>query len=94
MRLPVTWFQLASLSKIPYASVMSVDERPWVVVASGARCSGPTVHFVNEEFDKGKIVAQRVVPVKPDDTPDDVAARVLKAREGEGKGRKVRMCLS
>lgn len=35
------------------------------VVASGARCSGPTVHFVNEEFDKGKIVAQRVVPVTP-----------------------------
>ena len=47
------------------------------VVDSGARFSGPTVHFVNEEFDKGKILAQRVVPVHADDTPEDVAARVL-----------------
>ena len=34
------------------------------VVASGARFSGPTVHFVNEKFDEGKILAQRVVPVR------------------------------
>ena len=45
------------------------------VVNSGARFTGPTVHFVNEKFDDGKIVAQRVVPVTPADTPDDVAAR-------------------
>ena len=31
--------------------------------------------IVNEKFDDGKIVAQRVVPVTPADTPDDVAAR-------------------
>lgn len=48
------------------------------VLASGARFTGPTVHFVNEEFDKGKIVAQRTVPVLPGDTADDVASRVLK----------------
>ena len=47
------------------------------VVASGARFSGPTVHFVNEEFDKGKIVAQRHVDVKPGMDADDVAASVL-----------------
>ena len=47
------------------------------VVASGARFSGPTIHFVNEKFDDGKILAQRVVPVLPTDTPQDVAARVL-----------------
>ena len=47
------------------------------VVASGARFSGPTVHFVNEEFDKGKIVAQRHVDVKPGMDADDVAAKVL-----------------
>lgn len=47
------------------------------VVASGARFSGPTVHFVNEKFDEGKILAQRVVPVRAGDSPDDVAARVL-----------------
>ena len=47
------------------------------VVASGVRFSGPTVHFVNEEFDKGKIVAQRHVDVKPGMDADDVAAKVL-----------------
>jgi phosphoribosylglycinamide formyltransferase len=47
------------------------------VVASGARFTGPTIHFVNEKFDDGKILAQRVVPVFPTDTPQDVAKRVL-----------------
>ena len=47
------------------------------VVASGARWTGPTIHFVNEKFDEGKILAQRVLPVFPSDTPDAVAARVL-----------------
>ena len=47
------------------------------VVASGAKFSGPTVHFVDEEYDRGKIVAQRCVPVLPDDTPEDLAHRVL-----------------
>jgi len=48
------------------------------VVAKGVRFSGPTVHFVDEEYDTGAIIAQRAVPVYPTDTPDDVAARVLK----------------
>lgn len=43
----------------------------------GARFSGPTVHFVDEEYDTGAILAQRVVPVLPDDTPERLAARVL-----------------
>jgi folate-dependent phosphoribosylglycinamide formyltransferase PurN len=47
------------------------------VVASGARLSGPTVHFVDEEYDKGTIVAQWPVPVRPDDTPEALASRVL-----------------
>ncbi len=48
------------------------------VVASGARLSGATVHFVNEEYDRGAIIAQWPVPVFPADTPADVAARVLR----------------
>ncbi|KAG2446542.1 hypothetical protein HYH02_008529 [Chlamydomonas schloesseri] len=48
------------------------------VIASGARWSGPTVHFVDEEFDTGPILAQRVVPVYPNDTSKQLAARVLK----------------
>ncbi|MFC1544975.1 phosphoribosylglycinamide formyltransferase, partial [Gemmatimonadota bacterium] len=47
------------------------------VLASGAKLSGPTVHFVNEEYDRGPIIAQRAVPVYHDDTPEQLAARVL-----------------
>ena len=48
------------------------------VIASGAKVSGVSVHFVDEEYDRGPIVAQVVVPVRPDDTPDALAKRVLK----------------
>lgn len=48
------------------------------VIASGARFSGPTVHFVDAEYDTGPILAQRVVPVLPTDSPAQLAARVLK----------------
>ncbi|GKV14946.1 hypothetical protein SLEP1_g25743 [Rubroshorea leprosula] len=48
------------------------------VIASGARYSGPTIHFVDEHYDTGRILAQRVVPVLASDTAEDLAARVLK----------------
>lgn len=47
------------------------------VIASGVRLSGPTVHLVDEEYDRGAIVAQWPVPVLPGDAPEDLAARVL-----------------
>ncbi|XP_044495002.1 phosphoribosylglycinamide formyltransferase, chloroplastic-like [Mangifera indica] len=47
------------------------------VIASGARYSGPTIHFVDEHYDTGRILAQRVVPVLWNDTAQDLAARVL-----------------
>jgi folate-dependent phosphoribosylglycinamide formyltransferase PurN len=47
------------------------------VLAAGARISGPTVHFVDERYDEGTILAQWPVPVRPADTPDTLAARVL-----------------
>ena len=47
------------------------------VIASGARESGVTVHVVNDEYDRGPIVAQWRVPVEPGDTPDMLAARIL-----------------
>lgn len=47
------------------------------VIESGARLSGPTVHIVDEEYDRGSIVAQWPVPVLPGDTPESLAARVL-----------------
>lgn len=49
------------------------------VIASGARLSGPTVHFVDEAYDRGAIVAQWPVPVRLGDTPEQLAARVLTA---------------
>ncbi|KAH6801624.1 Formyl transferase [Perilla frutescens var. frutescens] len=47
------------------------------VIASGARYSGPTIHYVDEEYDTGRILAQRVVPVLAKDTAEELAARVL-----------------
>lgn len=47
------------------------------VIESGARESGATVHIVDEEYDRGPVVAQRRVAVEPDDTPETLAARVL-----------------
>src|SRR5258706_2980520 len=42
-----------------------------------APSSGSTVHFVDETLDGGPIVAQRIVPVHPDDTVESLAARIL-----------------
>jgi len=47
------------------------------VLNAGETESGATVHFVNEEYDKGRILLQKKVPVLPDDTPETLAARVL-----------------
>jgi phosphoribosylglycinamide formyltransferase-1 len=47
------------------------------VIASGAHESGATVHFVDDEYDRGAVVAQRRVPVLPGDTPESLGARVL-----------------
>jgi formyltetrahydrofolate-dependent phosphoribosylglycinamide formyltransferase len=48
-------------------------------LAAGATEHGCTVHFVTEHVDQGPIIGQRRVPVRPDDTPDRLAARVLAA---------------
>ncbi|OHX19313.1 phosphoribosylglycinamide formyltransferase [Chromobacterium sphagni] len=44
----------------------------------GCKLAGCTVHFVTAELDHGPIVAQGAVNVLDDDTPDSLAARVLK----------------
>jgi phosphoribosylglycinamide formyltransferase-1 len=46
---------------------------------AGVRIAGATVHFVRAEMDAGPIVLQAAVPVRAEDTPDSLAARVLKA---------------
>jgi len=47
------------------------------VLASGAKYSGVSVHLVDDEFDRGPLVAQWRVPVLDGDSPESLAARVL-----------------
>ncbi|MEO8336668.1 MAG: phosphoribosylglycinamide formyltransferase [bacterium] len=49
------------------------------VLASGVTMSGPTVHFVDEEYDHGAVIARWPVPVREGDDEHILAARVLRA---------------
>ena len=49
------------------------------VIDRGCTISGCTVHLVDDEYDHGRILLQKSVPVLPDDTPDSLAARVFAA---------------
>lgn len=49
------------------------------VLEYGAKISGVTVHFVDEEYDRGPIILQQAVPVLDDDTVETLAERVLAA---------------
>ena len=59
---------------LPAFPGLNVQQR---ALEHGARFSGCTVHFVNEECDQGPIIIQAVVPVLPDDTAETLAARIL-----------------
>ena len=48
------------------------------IVENHEKETGVTLHFVNEEYDKGKIIAQTKVRVYSTDTPEDVARKVQK----------------
>jgi phosphoribosylglycinamide formyltransferase-1 len=47
------------------------------VLAAGEKESGATVHLADAEYDTGRILAQRKVPVRAGDTSESLAARVL-----------------
>jgi formyltetrahydrofolate-dependent phosphoribosylglycinamide formyltransferase len=49
------------------------------VLNRGAKVSGCTVHFADNVYDHGPIVVQKCVPVREDDTPETLAARVFEA---------------
>ncbi len=49
------------------------------VLASGATTTGLTIHFVDDEYDHGTVIAQWRVRVKVDDTAESLARRVLAA---------------
>jgi phosphoribosylglycinamide formyltransferase-1 len=48
------------------------------VIDAGDKETGVTIHLVDGEYDKGAILAQKAVAVAADDTPESLAARVLK----------------
>jgi phosphoribosylglycinamide formyltransferase-1 len=52
------------------------------VLAAGETVSGCTVHFADNEYDHGPTIVQRTVPVRSDDTPESLAARVFEQECG------------
>lgn len=48
------------------------------VLEAGCRITGPTVHFVDERYDAGRILTQWPVPVLDEDTPETLGRRVLR----------------
>lgn len=63
-------------SLLPAFKGLNTHER---ALASDVKIAGCTVHFVRFEMDEGPIIAQAAVPVLPDDTPETLAGRILKA---------------
>jgi phosphoribosylglycinamide formyltransferase-1 len=61
-------------SLLPAFPGLNTHER---ALEAGCKVAGATVHLVTPELDHGPIVAQAVVPVLPDDTPETLAERVL-----------------
>ncbi|MCX7611435.1 MAG: phosphoribosylglycinamide formyltransferase [Ignavibacterium sp.] len=47
------------------------------VFEASVKVSGATVHFVNEEYDKGLIIAQRCVDISDSNSPEEIASKVL-----------------
>jgi phosphoribosylglycinamide formyltransferase-1 len=47
-------------------------------LAMGAKVSGCTIHFADDDYDNGPVIAQHAVPILEDDTLDTLAARVFK----------------
>ena len=47
----------------------------------GVKVTGATVHFVNEIPDGGKIIMQKAVAIREDDTPESLQKRVMRLAE-------------
>lgn len=48
------------------------------VKQAGEKCTGLTIHLVNEKYDEGRILYQAACDIEDTDTPADIAKRVLK----------------
>ena len=51
------------------------------VVEAGEKYTGATIHFVNEEYDKGNIISQTTVEVLPSDSAETVSQKVQAAEK-------------
>ena len=51
------------------------------VIAAKEKYSGATIHFVNQEYDKGAIISQTVVEVLPTDDANSLSAKVQAAEK-------------
>ena len=49
----------------------------------GAKVTGATVHFVEQEYDSGPIILQKAVNIEADDTPETLQKRVMEQAEWE-----------
>jgi len=63
-------------SLLPAFPGMDAQRQAW---EHGVKVTGATVHLVEEALDAGPIVMQEAVDVRPDDTSDTLAARILEA---------------
>ena len=83
MRVVSPWFcerwlgRMISIHPALLPSFKGLDTHARALEA-GVRIHGASVHFVVPELDAGPIIAQAAVPVLEDDTPDSLAARVLR----------------
>jgi phosphoribosylglycinamide formyltransferase-1 len=68
---------------------MKVHEAVW---QRGCRVSGCTVHLVNDQYDEGPILVQKVVEINPEDTPEDIQKKVAE-KENEAYPEAIRMMI-
>ncbi|MAJ43410.1 MAG: phosphoribosylglycinamide formyltransferase [Candidatus Marinimicrobia bacterium] len=54
---------------------MNVHEK---VFKSGVKYTGATVHYVNQNYDEGQIIAQEHISISPEDSAENIATKVLK----------------
>ena len=60
------------------AKILKFDDEARRALEAGVNVHGATVHFVVPEMDSGPIIAQAAVNVRPGETEEELAARVLK----------------
>ena len=87
LRVPPGWagrilnIHPALAAAFPYASGRGFygDRVHAAVLANGDQRSGATIHVVDNGYDTGPVVAEAMVPVLPDDSPQTLADRVFAA---------------